>query len=94
MIDTHYGMVRIEGSLTEIKADLTVAIKCVFEAIRDRDGEEVAKSEINSCVEDALKYAPKSKDIADDDDELVEKRLEKLKKLIEGLEDLMKDEDK
>lgn len=42
MIRVDKGIVEIRGSLTEIGADLVLAIAQAYEAVRDEDGEETA----------------------------------------------------
>lgn len=55
MIISDNGMVRLKGKQPEILADLTVAVRCAYEAITENLGEEKAKKAIVMVMEDALK---------------------------------------
>ena len=79
MISTNKGHLRVEGTNSEIMADLSVIIHGIHEDLSNEIGQEKSKERIMKAVEDGFKT---DKEIMSNVDALVKKFL---KDLLEGL---------
>ena len=88
MIKTKLGDVKIEGTLLEVRADLTVIIRALKASFVDDAelSEEEASDIINECVEIGLLSEDETRKVLyEKEKEFLEKKKELVKELLEKL---------